>query len=93
MARGRPRTFDRDAALTAAVHLFWDRGYEATSIGELTEAADAAAKTFAGPIDLVYPLGAGLVLVHAGNDLMQFAAADRGTATLRDNLLDWLEGR
>lgn len=47
----------------------------------------------AGPIDLVYPLGAGQVLVHAGNDLLQFASADRGTAVPRDNLIDWLEGR
>ncbi|MEU4311303.1 hypothetical protein [Nocardia sp. NPDC024068] len=47
----------------------------------------------AAPIDYDYPLGAGRVLVHGGNDLLQFAGADRGTARLAPQIVRWLEGR
>ena len=39
---GRPRSFDRDAAVATAMELFWRHGYEGVSIGDLTKAIGIA---------------------------------------------------
>ncbi|MCV7421772.1 TetR/AcrR family transcriptional regulator [Mycobacterium yunnanensis] len=48
----RPPEFDREQALTRALHLFWERGYDRTTVRDLTEAMGISApslyNTFGG---------------------------------------------
>lgn len=43
---GRPRTFDIDKAQNIAADMFWRRGYDGASIGELTKAIGISAPSF-----------------------------------------------
>ena len=51
-ARGRPREFDRTLALERAMGLFWDKGFEGTSMADLTAAMGI------GPTSLYAAFGA-----------------------------------
>lgn len=45
------------------------------------------------PVDVVYPLGDGEVVLHIGNDLSSFAVPETTAAGLSDRVIDYLEGR
>jgi AcrR family transcriptional regulator len=44
--RGRPRAFDIEAAIQAAMHVFWRDGFDAASVAVLTDAMEINAPSF-----------------------------------------------
>jgi AcrR family transcriptional regulator len=44
--RGRPKSFDRTAAIHQAMELFWDRGYEGTTFDDLIGAMKLSPSSF-----------------------------------------------
>lgn len=80
--RGRPRSFDRDAALDKAMFAFWERGYEATSISDLTASLGISAPSLYAAFGDKRKLFDEVVVVYGGRygDFAVAALAEEPTA-------------
>lgn len=80
--RGRPRSFDRDAALDKAMFAFWERGYEATSISDLTASLGISAPSLYAAFGDKRRLFDEVVVVYGGRygDFAAVALAEEPTA-------------
>lgn len=84
MARGRPRSFDRDAALARAMEVFWARGYEGAQLSELMAAIGINPPSFYaafGSKEAIFREAVDLYLSTVGAGSMRALA---GTANARD---------
>ena len=83
MARGRPRAFDREAALRKAMETFWALGYEGASMAELTRAMGVGSPSLYaafGSKDALFREAAALYERETGSEL---AGAVRDAPTAR----------
>lgn len=94
--RGRPRAFDRKAALDAATRLFWKKGYSATSIADLTEAMGIGSPSLYAAFDSKEQLYAeSLDHYQRENEVTawgRFFAADTARSAVQSFLMDSAAG-
>jgi AcrR family transcriptional regulator len=84
--RGRPRAFDPDAALAQAVDAFWDAGFAATSLDDLTEATGMNRPSLYGAFGDKQALYRKALDVYCERTRVALAAAFSGDEPLRDGL-------
>lgn len=80
----RPREFDIDVALEKAMQLFWTKGYEATSMTDLTEAMDLNKGSLYAAFGSKHDLFLAAIKRYLARDKAMFLANFDGPEPLKD---------
>lgn len=89
-SRGRPRAFDREAALAEATRLFWAKGFEATSISDLTKAMGIGSPSLYAAFGSKEALYAEALRYYGDNYATLFWDKFRSAATARKAVMSLL---
>lgn len=90
MVRGRPRSFDRDAALAKAMYVFWAKGYEASQLTDLLAAMGINPPSFYaafGSKEALYREAVDLYLATTGAGSMKVLAETPNVRTAIEAML------
>ena len=89
---GRPRGFDREAALKIALRLFWQHGYEGVSIARLTEVMGIAAPSLYAAFGSKEALYRAALDLYRENHAAPAIRAFQQDGPIRDKVEDMLRG-
>lgn len=81
---GRPRAFDRQKALAAAMEVFWERGYEGTTLADLTQAMGINRPSLYGAFGNKEELFAEALALYEGIEAEQITKALNEAPTARE---------
>jgi TetR/AcrR family transcriptional regulator, transcriptional repressor for nem operon len=89
---GRPREFDRDDVLARALDVFWAKGYEATSLDDLTGAMGVGRGSLYNEFNDKHSLFIAALDRYRADRLAQLTAILQGASTARAGIAAALRG-
>ena len=91
LPKGRPRAFDRDAALERAMRVFWQKGYDSASMSDLTEAMQINAPSLYAAFGSKAGLFRAAVELYTGQVGQRIKNALPTAATAKEGIADFLK--
>lgn len=88
--KGRPRAFDRDAALERAMWIFWKKGYDSASMADLTAAMQINAPSLYAAFGSKADLFREAVALYTGKVGQRIKNSLPNAATAKEGIADFL---